>query len=81
MKITIKLFSLAKELAGFDQQEVQLNNGCVASDVVGHLAAGNPAFREWKKSLRLAVNCEYVDDGHPLKEGDEVAVIPPVSGG
>ncbi|HXG37433.1 MAG TPA: MoaD/ThiS family protein, partial [Bacteroidota bacterium] len=41
----------------------------------------NPKFEQWKSSLRLAVNLEYVNSDHPLQDGDEVAVIPPVSGG
>ena len=81
MKITVKLFSLARELAGFDERVIELNRGSVASDVVGHLAEGNPAFSDWRKSLRIAVNCEYVVDGQLLQDGDEVAIIPPVSGG
>ena len=81
MKVTVKLFSLARDLAGFQEQVVQIGKGGVAADVVDRLIRENPRFEEWKKSLRLAVNYEYVDDAHPLKDGDEVAVIPPVSGG
>ena len=81
MKVTVKLFSLAKDLAGFDEREFVLSQPGVAADVLQHLIRENTSFLEWKNSLRLAVNCEYVNGDHPLKEGDEVAVIPPVSGG
>ncbi|MGB2868811.1 MAG: MoaD/ThiS family protein [Bacteroidota bacterium] len=81
MKVTVKLFSLAKDLAGFDEREFELTQPGVAADVVQRLIRENSRFLEWKNSLRLAVNCEYVNGDHLLKEGDEVAVIPPVSGG
>lgn len=81
MKITVKLFSLAKELAGFEEKVIELRQGDVAETVLSHLVRENPRFIDWKKSLRLAVNCEYVHNNHLLHDGDEVAVIPPVSGG
>lgn len=81
MNITLKLFSLAKDLAGFEERPLNLNDGASAEAVVQYLAQVNPKFEQWKQSLRLAVNYEYVSHQHPLRDGDEVAVIPPVSGG
>jgi molybdopterin converting factor small subunit len=45
------------------------------------LARRNPRFNEWRSTMRLAVNQEYVAYDHILHDRDEVAVIPPVSGG
>ena len=81
MNITLKLFSIAKDLAGFEERLLQLNDGERAEAVLNHLAGVNPRFAQWKSSMRLAVNLEYVTNNHPLRDGDEVAVIPPVSGG
>ena len=81
MKVHVRLFSVAKDLAGFDAKTVELQFPATAQTIVDHLAADNPAFIKWKPSLRLAVNLEYVNPNHPLTDGDEVAVIPPVSGG
>ncbi|MCI0706988.1 MAG: MoaD/ThiS family protein [Ignavibacteriae bacterium] len=81
MNITLKLFSIAKDLAGFDERQVQFNEGDRAEAVLRHLAGLNPRFEQWHSSVRLAVNLEYVSNNHPLQDGDEVAVIPPVSGG
>ena len=81
MNVTLKLFSLAKDLAGFDERNIQLHDGDNAEAVLHHLVAVNPKFEQWKSSIRLAVNLEYVPNNHPLQDGDEVAVIPPVSGG
>jgi len=81
MKVKVRLFSIAKELAGFDEQVVEVPQGSPAERVLLKLVETNPKFAEWKSSLRLAVNQEYVADNFPLNDGDEVAVIPPVSGG
>ena len=81
MKVTVRLFAVAKDLAGFREREVDLPDSSTASDVLSVLDGLDPRLDEWRKVFRLAVNEEYVTPGHPLKEGDEVAVIPPVSGG
>lgn len=81
MKITLRLFSIAKDLAGFGEKEIELPEQSRASDVLDVLHTTNARFVDWQSSLRLAVNQEYVSNDHPLKQGDEVAVIPPVSGG
>ena len=81
MKVKLKLFSVAKDLAGFDEQEIEIPQGSVVEYVLQRLLQSNPRFIDWKQSLRYAVNLEYVSNTFPLHEGDEVAVIPPVSGG
>lgn len=81
MHVTLRLFSLAKDLAGFEERRISVHQSARAEDVLRYLVELNPKFEQWKSSLRLAVNLEYVRNDHPLQDGDEVAVIPPVSGG
>lgn len=81
MRIKIRLFSVAKDLAGFDQREIDLPHIATTDDVMKFLEKQNERFLDWKSSLRFAVNYEYVPNDHPLNDGDEVAIIPPVSGG
>lgn len=81
MKITVRLFSVAKDIAGFDERQIDLAEQSQAADVLEFLKQHDAQFSKWRNSLRLAVNYEYVPNDHPLKNGDEVAVIPPVSGG
>ncbi|MGH2569390.1 MAG: MoaD/ThiS family protein [Bacteroidota bacterium] len=81
MNITLKLFSLAKDLAGFEERPLNVDDGVPAEVVLQYLTDLNPQFNRWKSSICLAVNYEYVPADHLLREGDEVAVIPPVSGG
>jgi sulfur-carrier protein len=79
--VSVRLFSVAKDLGGFEGQEFRLLPGSKASDVMEELIRRNPLFNDWRGSIRLAVNQEYVAHDYPLRDGDEVAVIPPVSGG
>jgi molybdopterin synthase catalytic subunit len=73
--VTVKLFAGLRERAGWSERELELVGGTVA-DVWPTLGLGDePA------GLLYAVNEEYAEPGKALSEGDEVAVIPPVSGG
>ena len=76
MKITVRLFAILRERAGSDRLELELPEGARVSDAlaeVDHLAGG--------LKLVMAVNREYAAADHPLAPGDELALIPPVSGG
>ncbi len=81
MKIKLRLFSIAKDLAGFESRIVDLPTDSSVDAVLAHLTNVSPQFQAWKKSIRLAVNQEYAELNDTLHENDEVAVIPPVSGG
>lgn len=84
MKITVRYFALLRERAGTDAEVVEWQD---AAPHVGRLrellAARTPAIAPLLRSgsLLVAVNREYAAAETPLKEGDEVAFLPPVSGG
>jgi molybdopterin synthase catalytic subunit/molybdopterin converting factor small subunit len=74
VKVRVRLFAGLRERAGWSQREV--DTGPTVGDVWGELGLGDePA------GLLYAVNEEYADRDRELAEGDEVALIPPVSGG
>jgi molybdopterin converting factor subunit 1 len=76
MIVRVKLFAMLRERAGRDELELELPEGACVADAlaaVDHLAGG--------LSLVLAVNREYAAPDAPLAPGDELALIPPVSGG
>jgi len=81
MKVTVRLFAMARDLAGFGERRVDLGRDPRAGTVLEYLSEHHPEFAGWRSSIRIAVNQEYVPYDHALREGDEVAVIPPVSGG
>jgi MoaE-MoaD fusion protein len=77
MRVVVKLFAGLRERAGTGERRLELPDGALASDVWPELGLGE----EEPAGLLYAVNREYAEAEHPLAEGDEVALIPPVSGG
>ncbi len=76
MRVRVRLFAGLRERVGMGENELELPAGARACDVWALLEIGpEPA------GLAYAVNREYVDRDHGLEEGDELAIIPPVSGG
>lgn len=80
MKVHIHCFGPAKDIIGNRRIELELSGQTTAGALKQHLLHTWPYFQTLD-SLRLAVNESYVNDEHTIGEGDEVAIIPPVSGG
>ncbi len=82
MKVVVRLFASMAEGAGAKLVELQLGEGAVLADALGAVRGRFPDMR-WpgEAGLMVAVNQEYAEVNRKLYEGDEVAIIPPVSGG
>lgn len=80
MKLKVKYFSIAKDAAGTGLEEVELSSGATVSELRERLRHLHPMLSELNDLLVL-VNGSPVPDSQVLREGDEVAIIPPVSGG
>jgi molybdopterin synthase catalytic subunit len=76
MKVAVRLFAALRERAGAREAALELDDGASVDDVWPALGLG-----EEPAGLVYAVNRAYVERGTPLVDGDEVALIPPVSGG
>jgi molybdopterin synthase catalytic subunit/molybdopterin converting factor small subunit len=76
MRVTVRLFAGLREHAGTGRRDVDLGDGARVWDVWRALELGDEPT-----GLVFAVNRAYVERGQALAEGDEVALIPPVSGG
>jgi molybdopterin converting factor subunit 1 len=81
MNVAVKLFAAARDLAGAPQAVIDASPGVTVGDVRRCLAAQHPQLAPLAARSLLAVNAEYVSDATTLSAGDEVALIPPVSGG
>lgn len=82
--IQVLYFAGVRELMGRDQDEVALSalgEQALVADLWAWLEAQAPGAAQWRGTLRIAVNQEFVSDAFALSPGDEVALIPPVSGG
>lgn len=81
MNITVKFFAVCRELTRSDEIILDLTERSTGNDLWVALLNKYPELTAFKKRIRLAVNHEYVDDRVVLSEGDQVSLIPPVSGG
>jgi molybdopterin synthase catalytic subunit len=81
MRIRVKLFAILRERAGVGDIALDLPEGATVESAAGALVERVPGIREFVRRVAYAVNCDYVDTSTRLKDGDELAVIPPVSGG
>ncbi|HEX2435794.1 MAG TPA: molybdopterin converting factor subunit 1 [Solirubrobacterales bacterium] len=82
MTVTVRLFAMLRERAGRDEIELELGDGSTVADALEALKDSSPLGEALERMpVRAAVNREYVADDSPLSPGDEVALIPPVSGG
>src|ERR1700690_1667997 len=81
MRVRILFFGGLKDLAGKSNDLLDLPEGALVRDVLEHYLSEVPRMKESLASLAVAVNQEYAGAKTRLKSGDEVALLPPVSGG
>lgn len=80
MKIKLLAFGIAKEIIGCSAMEMTLGEKESITLLKTKIASQFPDFQKIA-NYRLAVNMEYQNDDFEISDGDEVAIIPPVSGG
>jgi molybdopterin synthase catalytic subunit len=79
--ITVRLFARLAELAGTREITVEIGEGLTAADAYALVSRKHPDIARFASSVRFARNQEYALPETQLAAGDELAVIPPVSGG
>jgi molybdopterin converting factor subunit 1 len=80
MKINILAFGVAKDIFGSPEIDVELTNDATVSNLKYFLESNYPQLKKLTTYM-VAVNNEYALDGDAVHERDEIAIIPPVSGG
>ena len=81
MELTVRFFALYRERAGASEQTFELPRDATVSDLLKAIRQRYPHLAPPHVDIVAAVNAEYADKDTVLSEGDEVALIPPVSGG
>ncbi|MGA7617286.1 MAG: molybdopterin converting factor subunit 1 [Thermoanaerobaculia bacterium] len=81
MKVRILLFAILRDIVGRDEIDRDLPDGSRASDLWRDLLSEFPDLGRFQSPPMVAVNQNYEPAGTELHDGDEVAFIPPVSGG
>jgi len=81
MQIHILFFGMLKEFAGRRDDSITLPDNATMADLLIHIERQVPRLKEVMPSIAISVNEEYAGPGAKLSDGDEVAFLPPVSGG
>ncbi len=80
MKVELILYGISRDIIGGSTYHVEIKEGSTVKDVMDFLVSKFPDFNQLK-SLLIAVNDEYATNEQVIVVGDEVVLIPPVSGG
>jgi molybdopterin converting factor subunit 1 len=81
MKVTVKLFASFREAAGAPSSVVEIEQGTTISQLWGSMVETYPRLARMRRIASFAVNGQYTRSDLTLNDGDEVAFLPPVSGG
>jgi molybdopterin synthase catalytic subunit len=81
VRVQVLFFGMLKDVLGRASDTLELAEGGRLADVFAHYAARQPRLHELAPSIVLARNHEFADRDTTLSDGDEVAFLPPVSGG
>lgn len=81
MRVTVRLFARLRELAGRESWPIDVSPGATAADAWQAVTQTSPALAPFGRAISVAINTNFARMSHPLAEGDDVAFLPPVSGG
>lgn len=81
MEVQVKFFATLRDVVGAKEMGIEIPEGTTVAMLLDHLASKFPAIDAHRPTLLTAVNLEFEGSSHRLRQGDEVALMPPVSGG
>ncbi len=81
LKVKLLFFATCRDITGVKEMDYEVDDQATLSELKKQLYVEQPELKLLEKTLSFAVNTEYVDDSVRLHCDDEVAFIPPVSGG
>ena len=81
MRVTVRLFARLRDLAGSGELVREVPAPATVGTVWRSLVGEMPALQEYERTMSVAVNADYAKMSAPVADGDEVAFLPPVSGG
>jgi molybdopterin synthase catalytic subunit len=81
MRVSVLYFGVLCEIAGREQEHLDLPESATLGDLYSQLQQRLPALSSFRRSIAMSINSEYAPADATLHDGDEVALLPPVSGG
>jgi molybdopterin converting factor subunit 1 len=80
-EVNVLYFAQVREAAGIREEKVMLVKDSTVNNLISKIKETHPRILRLKENIQLAVNCNSGDKNLTLKEGDQIAVFPPVAGG
>jgi molybdopterin converting factor subunit 1 len=81
VRVTVRLFARLRDIVGAPELARDLAPGATIADVWRQLAGEFPELAGYERSISSAINADYARMDHAIGDGDEIAFLPPVSGG
>jgi sulfur-carrier protein len=81
IKVSVTYFAQVRELTGTGEEEVIIEKESTLTNLISKIEENHPSLLKVKENIQFAVNCNLVRKNLSLKEGDQIAVFPPVAGG
>lgn len=81
MRVTVRLFARLRDITGATELRREVDSGATIRTVWQQLVQEFPDLGRYERSISSAVNADYARMDHQVREGDEIAFLPPVSGG
>jgi molybdopterin converting factor small subunit len=81
MKLTVQYYSRLKDLTSTEEERLEVEPGLSVQGLLRRLYLRHAGLGAWNSHLMVAVDVDYVERGHLLKDGDVISVMPPVQGG
>jgi molybdopterin synthase sulfur carrier subunit len=81
MRIKLKLFAFFRQAFGASDLQYEIRTGATAQDLLDDIMSKHPTLEKSRNHVVITINKHAVHLDAPLHEGDEVAILPPVSGG
>ena len=81
MRVRVLYFGILRDIFADAAEELELNDGATVADLLANRRANHVRLQQFEGSLAVAVNEAYASATTILSDGDEVALLPPVSGG
>jgi len=81
VRVTVRLFARLRDIAGAAELTRDVGSNATIGSIWQELVREYPELAQYQRSISSAVNADYARMDHVVRDGDEVAFLPPVSGG
>ena len=81
MKVRVQFYAQLRDLVGIRELDIDVAEGSTIRDLLEQVYAQQPKLRPHDKSILIGAGVEFVDRNYKLKQGEQIAIMPPVQGG